>query len=399
MVWLSKVTKAMTKVIALSILSLIGGLLLPCAVQADGGIAISGSFSHQDFHVPQGSKVSGPSIDVVVFNNSSDEIKVKMTSQAPVGVSLSLSQIDLTMAPGSQKQVFVSVAVTKDASPGQYEISVSAESYKNGVSGIQLAGAARQTAKLTVTGESASVTVQAVSPEGSPLVATVRLNRVIAGQSHEVAFTDTGKLEATVAPGDFTSACYIGGREVAQGSFTVATNEKKQVTLSAATVYFEGFGIVPNTQKDTGKMASIHVVYTVRNLYQRVNKGEVILQVNHDGTSLEPLSLAALNPLEMGSVGLNYNYIPSSGWVDGTYDFKLQLNLDNKPYANSSTEHLTVSGSAPVSGDKSPKANGGALGGGTSGGMNLSVIGIICTAIVLVGVLIFLSRRKWGKRV
>ncbi len=399
MTWLNKLTMAKNGLIAISLLILIGGFGLPVAVQAEGGIAISGSFSQQNFQIPQGSSVSGPSIDVVVFNNSSDQIKVKMTSQTPVGVNIGLSQTEISMAPGSQQQVLVSVEVTKDASPGQYEISVSAESYKNGVSGIQLAGAARQSAKLTVIGESASVTVQAVSPEGKPLVANIRLNRIMAGQSHEVAYSNSGRLDATVAPGDFVSSCYIGGQAVAQQNFTVKANEKKQVMLSAATVYFEGFGIVPNTQRDSGKLASVHVVYTVRNLYQRVDKGEVILQVGLNGIPLEPLSLATLSPLDMGSVGLNYNYIPAGGWVDGSYDFKLKLNLDNKPYANSSVEHLTASGNAPVSVESNPMAKGGGSAQVTQGGMNLSIIGGITAAVVLGGVLIFLLRRKWGKRV
>ncbi len=153
--WFSWLTRAATRVVALSVLFLLGGLLLPPSVQADGGIAISGSFSQQDFQVPQGSSVSGPSIDVVVFNNSSESVNIKMTSQAPVGVNIGLSKTEMTISPGGQQQVLVSVEVTKDAAPGKYDISVSAESYKQGVSDIQLAGAARQTAKLTVVGESA----------------------------------------------------------------------------------------------------------------------------------------------------------------------------------------------------------------------------------------------------
>ena len=96
--------------------------------------------------------------------------------------------------------MLVGVEVTKDAAPGEYEVSVTAESYKECVSGIQLAGAAGQSAKLTVLGESALVTARAVSPEGQPVVATVRLYRVVARQSQEIAYSETGTLEAKVAP-------------------------------------------------------------------------------------------------------------------------------------------------------------------------------------------------------
>jgi hypothetical protein len=396
MTWFNSIMRATAGFIALSVLILVGGVLVPVGVRAEGGIAISGSFSQQDFQIPQGSSVNGSSIDVVVFNNSSDRLKVKMTGQAPVGVNVGLSQMEMAMAPGTQQQVLVSVEVTKDAGPGQYEVSVAAESYKEGMSGIQLAGAAKQSAKLTVSGESASVTVQAVSPEGKPLVASIRLNRVMAGQSREVAYCDNGTLAATVAPGNFVSSCYIGGREVAQQSFTLAANDKKQVTLSAATVFFEGFGIVPGTQQVSGKLASVKIVYTLKNLYQRVDKGEVILQVSRDGSPLEPLSLATLNPLEMGSLELNYNFIPAAGWTDGNYDFKLQLNLDSKPYANSSVEHLRVNGSGAASGEKNPPASDGGSAGGGGRGMNLSLIGGIAAGVIVVIGIIWLP--KWRRK-
>jgi hypothetical protein len=346
-------------------------LVAPAAAQAQGGLAISGSFYRQAFEIPQGSSVSGPSIDVVVFNNGSEELRVNMTSQAPLGVNITLSHNDFTLPPGGQQQVLVGVEVTQDAAPGEYEISVTAESYREGVSGIQLAGAAGQTARLVVLGESALVTVRAVSPEQQPVVVTVRLYRVVAGQSHEVAYSETGTLEAKVAPGNFTAASYVGGEKLAEESFTVGANEKKTVNLSGATAYFEGFGIVPNYQNEGGKLAFVQIVYTVRNLYQRVAKGEVILEVSRDEAPLEELSLAALSPLELGQVGLNYNYIPAGGWVDGSYGFKLQLKLDGKPYTSSLVQQLEVSG-------------GGVAGNGGGGGMSPAVVGGIVAGAVAV---------------
>ncbi len=230
----------------LTLLLLLASLLAPAVAQADGGMAISGSFSNQNFQIPQGSSVSGPNIDVIVFNTGSGELSVRMTSQAPVGVKITLSKNDFTIAPGGQQQVLIGIEVTEDAAPGQYEISVMAESYKGSGGGIQISGAARQVAKLVVLGESALVTVQAVSPEGQPLVATVQLYRIVTGQKYQVGYSEKGTLEAKVAPGSFVSTCYVGGQKMAEESFTVAANEKKTVTLSAATVYFEGFDIVPN---------------------------------------------------------------------------------------------------------------------------------------------------------
>jgi hypothetical protein len=345
-------------------------------VLADGGIAISGSFYQQVFEIPQGSSVSGPSIYVVVFNNGSEDLQVRMTSQAPPGVSAILSQSDFTLLPGGQQEVLVGVEVTQDAVPGEYDISVVAESSKEGITGIQLAGAAAQNARLKVLGESALVTVQSMSLDGQPVVAMVRLYRVVDGQNHEVAYSETGTLETKVAPGSFIAASYMGGEKLAEESFTVAANDKRTVALSGATVYFEGFGVVLNYQKESGKLAFVQLVYAVRNLYQRVDKGEVILEVSRDEAPLDELSLATLSPLEMGRVGLNYNYIPAGGWVDGSYSFKLQLKLNDKPYAASKVEQLKVDS------------------GGEGGGMTPVVIGGIAAAVVVAAGVVWLFVRK-----
>ncbi len=356
----------------------IASLFLAPPAQAQGGFALSGSFYRQNFEIPQGSSVSGPDIYVVVFNNTAAELGVRITTQAPLGVKITLSQSDFTLPPGGQQQVLIGVEVSKDAAPGEYKISVTAESYKKGATGIQIMGAAGQSASLVVLGESASVTVRATSPEGQPVVATVRLYRVMAGQNYEVAYSETGTLETKVAPGNFIAAVYVGGEKMAEQSFAVAAGEQKTITLSAATVYFEGFGIVPNYLKKTGELAFAQIVYTVRNLYKPVAEAEVILEVSHDGAPLAEISLATLSPLDMGRVGLNYNYIPAGGWAGGSYGFRLRLKLDGKPYASTLEESLNVGGSSAP-----------------GGGMSLAVIGGIAAGVVIVaGGLYFLVRKR-----
>ena len=334
-------------------------LLVISPVQAEGGLAISGSFYRQDFEIPQGSSINSPDVYVVVFNNGETSLGVKMTVQTPLGVKINLSQSEFTLLPGKQQQVNIGVEVTADATPGGYELTVTAESSQKGVTGIQVSGAASQTAKLTVLGGSGTVKVQAVSPEGESLVASVRLYRVIAGQNTGIANSETGTLEAKVAPGNFIAQVYIGGEKQAEQSFTIAKDENKTITLSAATIYFEGFGIVPNHDKATGKLAFAQIVYTVKNLYQPVKQAEVILEVSRGGTKLEDVSLANLSPLEMGQAGLNYNYIPSAGWVSGAYSFKLRLQIDGKPYATSLEQKLNVSGSSTKGAGLNPLVIGG----------------------------------------
>ena len=268
-----------------------------------------------------------------------------MTANTPLGVNITLSHQVFTLSAKSQQKVLIGVEVSQDAAPAEYEIVVTAESYTKGTTGIQIAGAASQTASLKVVGESATVNVQLLTPEGQPLISVVRLYRVIDGKNFEIAHSETGTLEQKVAPGDFVVTAYVGGEKNAEEFFSVTAGEYKDVTLSAATIYFEGFTVVPNYYRDTGKLAFAHIVYTVRNLYKPVDEVAVTLGVTCDGVKQEEIPLANLKPLDMGRVGLNYNYIPSAGWVDGTYSFRLSLMLDGKPYAATLEELLDVSGS------------------------------------------------------
>ena len=367
------------------------GLLVPAPMLAQGGLAISGSFHNQDFVIPQGSSISGPSIDVVVFNNGIEAINIKMTSQAPPGVTISLSEQNFTLGPAEQRQVLVGVAVAATVAPGQYDLNIAAQSYIEAANGIQIAGAAGQNAKLTVTGESAQVTLQALSPDGQPIVATVRLYRVVNGQDLEVASSQTGNLQTTVVPGSYTADSYVGGQQVAEQSFTLAANDKITVNLSGATVYFASFGVVPNYDKDSGKLAFVQVVYTIKNLYQQVNTGDILLQVSFNGTPLAPITLNTLSPLAVGSAGLNSNYVPNGGWVDGSYDFKLDLNLDGKYYTSSTVAHLDVGSSGTTS---TSTSSSGSTAGSTQGISPYLFGGIIAGVVVAAGITVFLFRRK-----
>ena len=360
-------------------LVLLASLFIPAPAEAQGGIALSGSFYRQAFEIPQGSSVSGPSIYVVVFNNGDEELIVRMSTEAPVGVNISLSEYDFTIPPGGQQKVMIGMEVAEDAVPGEYEISITAESYKEGVSGIQLMGAAAQNANLKVVGESALVKVNMANPNGAPVVGTVRLFKVIEGQNHEFAYSDTGELEARVSPGSFIASSYVAGEKLAEEAFNIAADEEKTITLIVRTVYFEGFGIVPNYYTETGKLAFVQLVYTINNLYQTYPEAEAVLKVTFDGTPLEETTVATLTPLEKGRVELKYNYIPAGGWVDGTYGFMLQLNLEGEPYATTLEEQLDVSG------------------GGVAGGASHSryyIIGGVVAAVIIGGAYFLMRRRK-----
>ena len=355
-------------------------LLVSLAVpaQAEGGFAISGSFYRQQFELPQGSTLKSPDVYVVVFNNSDSDLGVRLTSETPLGVKLILSEDDFQLKAGEQRKVEIGVEVSSEAVPGEYEISVTAEPYKKAATGIQIMGAARQEAKLTIVGEAASVEVTAVNPDGEPTVAMVKLVKQVGSQTFDFGYSETGSLKVRVSPGDYSASAYIAGKKLAEQSFSVAANEDKKIALEVRTIYFEGFGIVPNYDTKTHELAFAQVVYTINNLYQPFPEAKVVLKVNQDGAPLDEVTLATLSPLEKGRLGLNYNYVPGGGWEKAAYAFKLDLNIGGETYTSSQEETLEVS-TIPTHG---------------SSNINWLLIGGIAGGVLLVVIIVLLVRRR-----
>lgn len=344
-------------------------------VEAQGGVALSGGFYRQNFEIPQGESVSAPSINVVVFNNSDEEMVVRMRSTAPEGVKIVLSYDEFTLKPGTQQKVMVAVEVGEDAIPGVYEdgVIVTAESYvERNTQGIQLAGASSQSADLTIPGESALIRARAVGPSGSPIQCVVRLYKIAGEDEFELSFSDTGVVEKRVAPGSFLVRAFVGTEKMAEERFEVAADDEKNIDLVVKTLYFESYDVVPYSDKDTGKLAYVKLDYTVRNLYQPVSNAAVVLQVTRDGEPLDEVTLITLDPLDVGRLGLNYNYIPLSGWESGTYVLRLDLDVDNKLYASTWNEEVQVSGNMVVAGSSS------------GGGLSTVVIGLIIAAVAVI---------------
>ena len=356
----------------LAILSLlsISSLLMVQSAGA-GGMAMSGSFYRQAFEIPQGTSINTPDVYVVVFNNGTEDFNVRMATEAPTGVELLLSEKSFVLKAGEQKQVNIAVNVNQAAVPGEYTLKVTAEAYKEGA-GIQLLGAAGQTAKLTVTGDAGSVEVSAVTPDGTITPAIVKLYKQTGTENINVGYSDTGSLKMKVAPGKYLAEAYIAGKKLADQTFSVAANETKKVSLEIKTVYFEGFGIVPNYNTETNELAFVQVVYTVNNLLEPFPEAKVILKVTRGGAPLADTTLATLAPLEIGRAGLSYNYIPAGDWQKTTYTFKLELDIGGEPYVSSKEEKLELG-----TGTSAPGNINWILIGGIGGGIIILILIIV----------------------
>lgn len=339
-------------------------------------MAFSGSFYRQDFRLPQGTVLESPDVYVTVFNNGNTGMNVRMVTEAPPGVELVLSESDFSLPPGGQKTVYVAVRVTEAAAPGEYQLRVTAEAYREGA-GIKLLGAAGQTAKLTVTGEAATVEVVSVTPDGSPIVTRVVLCREGARGKVNLGYSDTGSLKMKVAPGKYIAEAYLLGQKLADEDFSVAANENKKVKLEVRTVYFEGFSVVPSYFTETKELVFAQIVYTINNLFQPFPQAKVVLKVTRDGAPLDETSLVTFAPLEKGRVDLSYNYIAKDGWQKARYVFKLELWIEGKLYISSREEVLDLTVRM-------------------GRGMNWLLVGAICGALVLVVIIVlaFALRRR-----
>ncbi len=358
-------------------------------VSAQGGIAVSGSFYRQDFILPQGASISGPSIDMVVFNNGSEPLSVRMLTESPPGVEVILSSTDFIIPPAGQERILITLHASEDAIPGKYEIEITAESYrKEEGKGLQVLGAAGLSASLTIIGEAAHVTVATRSADGEAVVSTIRLFKLIGEERRETAQTDTGQLEAKVSPGDFLALAYIGDQKLAEERFSISVDEEKTIILTVNTIFFAGFGVVPYYNSANGDLGFARASCTLRNLYQPVDDAAIHLAVTRDGSPADDVTVTSMTTLNIGDIEISYNYMPAGGWTAGRYGFKLRLDVGGKPYTNTIESFLEVTGNASSSGPPSDDSDGGTgvlpLMGGAIGG----------AAILFFGAAYFLRRRK-----
>jgi len=338
-------------------------------------MGISGTFSGQHFQLIPGEGLSTPDIYVVVFNNTESEMLVKLTPETPSGVELILSTTDFLLSSGSQQRIEVGIAVSREAVPGEYILTLTAEACPKG-GGIKLGAAAQQQAKLTIFGEAGSLVLSIITPEGEPFPVTVKLYRKVEGQSLPCGLSETGKLETRLAPGDYLAEAYFQGTKVAEESFSLAADEKKDITLVARTIFLEGFCLVPNYHSKTGELAFAKIVYTISNLYQPLEDVKAILKVTLDGQTVEEVDLISLPTLDVGKTAGSSNYMPTEGWQDGMYSFKIELYSHGKFYTQSSAQEMPTESAGGASTATSWPLIGGSVG------------------VVVIALIVILTRRR-----
>lgn len=361
--------------------------LLPVSPVQAGGMGISGTFSGQHFQLIPGESLSTPDIYVVVFNNTDSDMVVKLVSQTPSGVELILSTTDFMLSSGSQQRIEVGIAVSGEAVPGEYILTLTAEASPEG-EGIKLAGAAQLQAKLTIFGEAGSVVLSTITPEGEPFPATLKLYREVEGRTLPYSHSETGRLETRLPPGDYLAEASFQGTKVAEESFALAADEEKEITLVARTISLAGFAVVPNYYTETGELAFAKIVYTISNLYQPLKDVKAVLKVTLDGQTVEEVELISLPTLNVGKTAGSSNYIPTEGWQkNSTYSFRIDLYSHGKLYTQSPVEEMATE---PAEETAAKSAEG------ASTAINWPVIGGIVGVVVIALMAILIRRRLVG---
>jgi hypothetical protein len=365
----------------LVLIMLSSGFFPPAAALADDeGVAMSGTFAGQKYVIPSGSSVSSSEIFITVISEYQSNIGIQMTYIAPVGVNINLSNTNFTLDPGESQSISIEIQTTEDAAAGNYTISIKATPYITNYGGVQILPEITQTASLSIIGESANVTILAVSPDDTPVTAELRLFKLIEGRNQEVAYdVSTSSLNAIVAPGTFLAQAYVGSQLLDEETFEVAADENRTIKLTAGTIYFENPGILPYYDEDTGELAFINIYYTVRNVYEPVDNVAIKLLVTLDGNTIEQKNHSTIPTLVIGRASGSIDYYPYSG--NGEYGFTLQLFVDGNAYTNSPEMTIEVGN------------NGSPSGKDDSSNLPL-IVGIVCAVVLLLDIAFYMIYRS-----
>ncbi|AEK73127.1 hypothetical protein GQS_06145 [Thermococcus sp. 4557] len=359
-------------------------LVLLTASMVAAYIGVSGDFYAHTYQVPIGGTVSGSK--VVISNPSNETIHVRMVYQVDPQTDLlrvEFSENEFTLEPGERKVVYVTLKAAPNCPPGNYTVVVGGEEIKQvGNESIATPSGALK-ATVVVTGEGSTVRVVVVDVTGNVVpVDTVLLSLP---SKYPIERTDTGRLEAVVAPGKYRVEAYLAGNFLNSTEFEVGPNEEKGVKLVVRTVYFLAFDAAPATNAE-GRIGYTYVVSTVRNLFRPLKNAEIVLSVAYNGKPLENVSVSKIPLLPLNDTEFKYNYVPTDGWKPGTYSFRMLLYSNGQLYARTEVKSLEVT----------PEMAGvsAAPGPGVTGGEENRYIYIGLAAVLVVLVALFLMRKK-----
>jgi hypothetical protein len=122
---------------------------------------------------------------------------------------------------------------------------------------------------------------------------------------------------------------------------SVATTPEHQPEISL-------FSAIPAYDSVTLRPTSVRVTYQVKNLAGVVTDVELVLKVSLNGIPLEDVVLISSGQLPPGGTSGSWDYIPSQGWVSGTYTFRAELYVGGVLGASTPEETLEITAEPAV---------------------------------------------------
>ena len=183
----------MKRLIWLFLITILCTVFWSVPVQAGSNIAISGSFYRYHFKMLPGESLITPDVYIVVFNQDVEAIRVKLIPQIPPGVTIRLSQTEFEIPAKGEKRIEAGLIVDKQAVPGEYIISITADIQAAASEGIAIVGSAQQQAKLTILGEAGEVKITTLGLHDEVLPAEIRLYQKADGQLVPAGYSQTSR--------------------------------------------------------------------------------------------------------------------------------------------------------------------------------------------------------------
>jgi hypothetical protein len=234
-------------------------------------------------------------------------------------------------------------------------------------------------ADITEPGDWGIVTVSTVSPAGDPVVADIRLLKVVNGAEELHAYSVEGFLEAQVSTGTYVAYADKNGGFLAKSAvFNVAWHEHKHVVLEVRTVDIRDFAVSPE-QQDSGALSRVRVDYSVVNLESEMPNSEIRLTVTRNSEPFETVTIVTVSALTLGTVSGPFYFTPAEGWAEGEYAFSLELYVDGELYAKTDERAFSQTG-----------------GGGTESWLwiVLVILGVLAAAAISVVAFLLLKKRQ-----
>jgi hypothetical protein len=306
-------------------------LALRVNVSAQGGFGVSGTFAGYHYKLVPGERIASDNIYASFFNNYSVDIDVQISYEAPQGVEFLIGQSMVSIPAGQTIRVPIGVALTLDAVPGDFVVSIFAQVLPGNVEGITVIGSAGLNARLSVFGEAGRVTVRSLTTKGDLFRASVELFRIEPDGALFSVATRESQLSDRVVVGDYVAKAYFEGRTIAEEFFRVNNNDVLTIDLIARTVFVRSFAVEPVFFEDRNILSSTVVSYSLENIYETVNNIQLELVVKRDGEVVDEVEMFLAPVLNVGRTDGRFTYIPRRGWQEGNYEITIRLyELDSR---------------------------------------------------------------------